>query len=81
MAKLSISIDDADLRWLKRRAKRIHGGNLSAAVAEGTRLVRHHEAMVALLDGLGAPTLTRAEVLVLSDELEGRPPRRRRRAA
>jgi hypothetical protein len=31
--------------------------NLSAAVAEGTRLVRHPEAVGALLDELGAPRL------------------------
>jgi hypothetical protein len=58
MAKVSISIDDADLRWLRTRARRLHGGNLSAAVAEGTRLVRHNEALGALLDQLGAPELS-----------------------
>ena len=81
MAKVSISIDEADLRWLKRRAKRVHGGNLSAAVAEGTRLVRHHEAMGALLDGLGAPLLTGVEIETLSAELDGPTTRRKRRAA
>ena len=53
MAKASISIDDADLDWLKRRAKRLHGGNLSAAVSEGTRLLRHLDKMKSLLDHLG----------------------------
>jgi hypothetical protein len=73
MAKVSISIDDADLRWLKRRAQRLHGGNLSAAVAEGTRLVRHNEALGALLDHLGAPELSPVELDALSAELDGRP--------
>ena len=44
MAKLSISIDDADIAWLKRRAARVHGGNLSAAVAEGTATQTKHSA-------------------------------------
>jgi hypothetical protein len=84
MAKVSISIDDADLKWLKRRARRIHGGNLSAAVAEGTRLVRHNEALGALLDKLGAPELSPDERAKLTEELDGRLPARtrpRRRAA
>ncbi|HEV3189039.1 MAG TPA: hypothetical protein VGY54_01010 [Polyangiaceae bacterium] len=84
MAKVSISIDDADLKWLKRRARRIHGGNLSAAVAEGTRLVRHNEALGALLDKLGAPELSPHERAKLTEELDGHLPARtrpRRRAA
>jgi hypothetical protein len=84
MAKVSISIDDADLKWLKRRARRVHGGNLSAAVAEGTRLVRHNEALGALLDKLGAPELSPDERAKLTEELDGRLPARvrpRRRAA
>jgi hypothetical protein len=71
VAKVSISIDDADLRWLKKRAKRLHGGNLSAAVAEGTRLVRHREALGALLDELGAPQLSSEEIDRAAAELHG----------
>jgi hypothetical protein len=80
VAKVSISIDEADLRWLKKRAKLVHGGNLSAAVAEGTRLVRHREALGALLDELDAPTLSASELEAVAAELTGRPraPRRRR---
>jgi hypothetical protein len=78
MAKVSISIDDADLKWLKRRARRIHGGNLSAAVAEGTRLVRHNETLGALLDKLGAPELSPEESAKLTAELDGRLPARTR---
>lgn len=77
MAKVSISVDDADLAWLKERAARLHGGNLSAALAEGTRLLRHQEALTALLDDLGAPTLSPAELEALSGELDGRGPSRR----
>lgn len=85
MAKMSISIDDADLEWLKERAARHHGGNLSAAVAEATRLLRHNEALGALLDQLGAPTLSAVQLDTIGAELDGRAtPRRakkRRRAA
>jgi hypothetical protein len=81
MSKISISVGDVDLRWLKRRARRLHGGNLSAAIAEGTRLLRHQEALGALLDHLGAPPLTASERQLLNAELEGKKPRRRRRAA
>lgn len=66
---MSISIDDADIAWLKRRASRVHGGNLSAAVAEGTKLLRHNEALGALLDRLGAPALSPAQLETLGAEL------------
>ncbi len=83
MAKVSISIDEGDLRWLKRRARRLYGGNLSAAVAEGTRLARHREALGALLDELKAPELSPKDLDALTAELDGAPRRRarRRRAA
>lgn len=85
MAKASISIDDSDLDWLKRRAKRLHGGNLSAAVSEGTRLLRHLDKMRSLLEHLGAPELTDAQRSALDRELDGDAPvarpRRRARAA
>jgi hypothetical protein len=83
MAKVSISIEEADLRWLRKRAKLVHGGNLSAAVAEGTRLVRHREALGALLDELGAPRLSPDELEAAAEELTGRSraPRRKRDSA
>lgn len=85
MAKTSISLDDADLEWLRRRAERVHGGNLSAAIAEAARLLRHHEAMGALLDRFAAPMLTDEESRAIAAELDA-PARaargkRRRRAA
>jgi hypothetical protein len=80
MAKISVSIDDSDLRWLKRRARAVHGGNLSAAIAEGTRLLRHHEALGALLDELEAPALTPAESDALGAELLGSASKKKRRA-
>src|SRR5262249_12046245 len=79
VAKTSISIDDADLRWLRQRARRLHAGNLSAAVSEGIRLLRHKEAMGALLDRLGAPELSAAELGAAWAELDGRAPSRPKR--
>jgi hypothetical protein len=85
MAKVSISIDEDDLKWLKQRAKRLHAANLSAAIAEGTRLLRHNEALGKLLDDLGAPELSPAELAAVGAELQGispaRPAKRRTRAA
>ncbi len=83
MAKLSISIADDDLRWLERRAKRLHRGNLSAAVAEQTRLARHHEALGVMLDRLGVPELSEPESDAWIAEIDGRAKKakRRKRAA
>ncbi len=83
MAKVSISIEESDLVWLKRRAQRLHGGNISAAIADSVRQLRHHEAVSALLDRLHAPKLSSAEVEALGAELVGkRPtPHRKRRVA
>ncbi len=50
--KLSISVDANDLKWLRRRAKR-HGGNVSAVLAEATRLLRQREARERLLERFG----------------------------
>lgn len=50
--KISISVDAADLQWLRRRAKRL-GGNLSAVFAEATRLLRQREARERLLQRFG----------------------------
>ena len=50
--KVSISVDADDLRWLRRRAKR-RGGNLSAVIAEATRLLRQREARERLLERFG----------------------------
>jgi Arc/MetJ-type ribon-helix-helix transcriptional regulator len=72
MAKLSISLGDSDVRWLKSRARLHHRGNLSSAVAEAVRVARQNEAMHALLDDLGAPELTLEEVDEVMSELEGR---------
>ncbi|SRR5258708_34202010 len=52
--KVSVSIDSADLRALRRRAKKMYRGNLSAAIAEGARRIREQEGREALVAWLGA---------------------------
>jgi hypothetical protein len=58
--KVSISVDPSDLKWLRRRAK-LHGGNLSAVIAEATRLLRQREARERLLDRFGEDAAVSAE--------------------
>lgn len=77
VGKTSLSIDD--LRWLRARARTHHGGNLSAAMNEGTQVLRHLDRMRALLDGLGAPQLTDAERTSIDQELATAHSARRKR--
>jgi len=60
--KISVSIDDAELAWLKRRARHAHGGNLSAAMTEAARLLRRHEALRAFLKSERVPQLSPKEI-------------------
>jgi hypothetical protein len=51
--KLSISLDERDLEHLKKRAKRVSGGNVSAAISEMIRIAREWEGREALASWLG----------------------------
>ena len=51
--KVSISLDRRDLEVLKKRAKRVSGGNLSGAIAEMIRIGREWEGREALAAWLG----------------------------
>lgn len=79
--KVSISIDRADLSALKRRARRLYAGNVSAAIAEGVRRLREEEGREALLAWLGdAARTTAAERNAIRAEWrDGAAPSRRRR--
>jgi hypothetical protein len=74
--KISVTIDDAELSWLRRRAKVVHSGNLSAAFAEAARVLRKQEALRAFLEADGVPRLGADELAEIRDEW--RPPARRR---
>jgi hypothetical protein len=57
---LSITVDEDDLELLKRRARRVSGGNVSAAVLDALRIAReiegHDELSAWLLEGREAPS-------------------------
>jgi len=81
--KISIAITQEDLRTLRARAKRIHGGNLSAAIADAAAKLRREEAAHRLLDRLGAPALDEERAAAIGAELRGearRKPRRKKAA-
>jgi hypothetical protein len=51
--KLSISLDQHDLELLKKRAKRVSGGNISAAISETIHVAHEWEGREALATWLG----------------------------
>jgi hypothetical protein len=77
---LSISLSKEPLSVLRRRAKQMHRGNLSAAIAEAAELLRRDMAMGQLVSDLEAAhgELTDEERRAFDAELRG-PPRRRRK--
>ena len=75
--KISITLDDEDLDWLRRRADELHGGNLSAAILETTRALRKNELLGKALDEMGVPELTPEEHLAILAEWRGPMPKRR----
>ena len=81
--KISVSIDRSDLLALRRRAKKLYGGNLSAAIAEAARRIREEAGREALVAWLGeASATTPAEREAILTEWRGeRSSRRRRRTS
>ena len=59
--KVSVSVHEDDLRVLKERAKRVHGGNVSAVFADLIARIRREEALRKAFEWYGKP-------IVLSDE-------------
>jgi hypothetical protein len=70
--KVSISLDRNDLAVLKRRARELYRGNLSAAFSEAARLIRQREARTRLIEMLGDPTLTPSAAASVDAEQAGR---------
>ena len=69
--KISISVASDELKWLRQRAKR-RGGNLSAVIAEATRLLRQREARERLLERFGkSAEVTDAEAAAIRAEWLG----------
>jgi hypothetical protein len=60
---LSISLATEEARILKRRAKRVYGGNVSRVVSDAIRYVAYEEgrdALIASFRGKGKPTAAEA---------------------
>jgi hypothetical protein len=56
---LSISLATEEARVLKRRAKRVYGGNVSRVISEAVRYVAYEEgrdSLIASFGGKGVPT-------------------------
>jgi hypothetical protein len=86
-SKVSLSIHTEDLEMLRGRAKRLHGGNVSAVFAELIATIKRQEAWGKAVAWYGKPiALSDRERESIDRELVGNgPPRRvskkRRRAA
>ena len=51
---LSISLPTEDVKILKRRAKRVYGGNVSRVISDAIRYVAYEEGRDALIESFGA---------------------------
>ena len=69
--KISISLDRDDLKALKKRAKRLFGGNVSALIAELAADAKLLEGMNDLVQSLGGPVLTEDDRKRIDRELQG----------
>lgn len=70
--KVSVSVADEDLKILKRRAKRLYDGNLSAVIHELAQKAKKQEAMERLIGSLGGPSLTDDDRRTIDAEWAGK---------
>ncbi len=70
-AKVSFTIQKDKLRLLQKRAKRLHGGNLSAVIDEATEHLQRLEALDDFLEHVKAPELTPEERSAIHAEWRG----------
>ncbi len=78
--KISVSLDRADVAIMRKRAKKLYDGNLSAVIAEGLRRVREEEGREALVVWLGtAGDTTREEREAIIAEWAAKPAGRKTR--
>jgi hypothetical protein len=64
--RLSISLPTEEVRLLKRRAKRVHGGNVSGVVSDAIRYIAYEEgrdALIATFGEKGRPSAEEAKEL------------------
>ena len=79
--KISISLSRSDLASLKKRAKRLYAGNVSAVISELAADAALLEGMHELVGWLGGPSLTDRERRAIDREWSGqtRAPKRVRK--
>jgi hypothetical protein len=71
--KVSLSVHEDDLWFIKERAKRVHGGNVSAVFSDLIARIRREEALRKAFEWYGEPiVLTSAERSQIDDEILGR---------
>jgi hypothetical protein len=70
--KVSVSVAEEDLEILKRRAKRLYDGNLSAVIHELAQKAKRQEAMERLIASVGGPSLTDEERRAIDAEWSSR---------
>jgi hypothetical protein len=78
--KISISLSRSDLASLKKRAKRLYAGNVSAVISELAADAALLEGMHDLVGRLGGPSLTDAERKEIDREWAGPPRAPKKRA-
>jgi hypothetical protein len=76
--KISISVTRTELASLKKRAKRLYAGNVSAVIAELAADAARLEGMHELVNWLGGPVLTDTDRARLDREWMVQTPKRRR---
>jgi hypothetical protein len=82
--KLSVSLDQRDFELLQKRAKRLAGGNVSAAIAEMIHATQEREGREALAAWLGEgreePSAETMDA-IRAEQLGTKRPKRRTKAA
>jgi hypothetical protein len=76
--KISVSLNRTDLASLRKRAKRLYDGNLSAVITELAADAALLEGMHELVGWLGGPSLTDRDRRALDRDWAGRPSSRKR---
>ncbi len=78
---LSISVDRETEAILRAEAKRSYGGNVSALVAAVAKEAKRQGALDWLLEASGSPRMSDDQREALLAEIDGKRPRKKRRAA
>ncbi len=77
--KISISLKQEDLKALKKRAKRLYDGNVSAVIAELAADAKLLEGMHDLVNWLGGPSLTVEDRQRIDREWRGESPAKKKK--